>query len=69
MPYAQLHYPFENKDKFERNFPADFIAEGLDQVWLLSLPVLRDRLFTLCLRFFQFTQNEKRLSSDMGLGG
>ena len=32
MPYAQLHYPFENKDKFERNFPADFIAEGLDQV-------------------------------------
>lgn len=32
MPYAQLHYPFENKEKFERNFPADFIAEGLDQV-------------------------------------
>lgn len=32
MPYAQLHYPFENKEKFEKNFPADFIAEGLDQV-------------------------------------
>lgn len=32
MPYAQLHYPFENKEKFERNFPADFVAEGLDQV-------------------------------------
>jgi len=28
MPYAQLHYPFENKDLFENNFPADFIAEG-----------------------------------------
>lgn len=35
MPYAQLHYPFENKEKFERNFPADFIAEGLDQVGLM----------------------------------
>lgn len=37
MPYAQLHYPFENKDKFEKNFPADFIAEGLDQVCELIL--------------------------------
>jgi isoleucyl-tRNA synthetase len=31
MPYGQLHYPFENKEKFEAGFPADFIAEGLDQ--------------------------------------
>lgn len=31
MPYAQKHYPFENKDEFEKTFPADFIAEGLDQ--------------------------------------
>lgn len=31
MPYAQKHYPFENKDIFEQTFPADFIAEGLDQ--------------------------------------
>ncbi|MDD3885755.1 MAG: isoleucine--tRNA ligase, partial [Victivallaceae bacterium] len=31
MPYAQQHYPFENKARFEENFPADFIAEGLDQ--------------------------------------
>jgi len=31
MPYAQSHYPFENKDRFEKTFPADFIAEGLDQ--------------------------------------
>jgi len=31
MPYAQAHYPFENKEKFEKNFPAEFIAEGVDQ--------------------------------------
>ena len=31
MPYAQLHYPFEHKEDFSRSFPADFIAEGLDQ--------------------------------------
>ncbi len=31
MPYGQLHYPFENKELFEANFPADFVAEGLDQ--------------------------------------
>lgn len=31
MPYAQKHYPFENKEMFEQTFPADFIAEGLDQ--------------------------------------
>ena len=32
MPYAQNHYPFENKEAFEKTFPADFIAEGIDQV-------------------------------------
>ena len=39
MPYASLHYPFENKRVFEKNFPADFIAEGLDQTrgWFYSL--------------------------------
>lgn len=31
MPYAQKHYPFENKEEFDATFPADFIAEGLDQ--------------------------------------
>lgn len=40
MPYAQLHYPFENKESFDSRFPADFIAEGIDQtrgwyVWKL----------------------------------
>lgn len=39
MPYAQWHYPFENKEQFERNFPADFIAEGVDQTrgWFYTL--------------------------------
>ena len=39
MPYAQMHYPFENKEMFEQNFPADFIAEGVDQTrgWFFTL--------------------------------
>lgn len=39
MPFAQWHYPFENKERFERNFPADFIAEGVDQTrgWFYTL--------------------------------
>lgn len=47
MPYAQLHYPFENKDEFEKNFPANFIAEGLDQTrgWFYTLHVLATILF------------------------
>ncbi len=42
MPYAQLHYPFENKEIFEQNFPAEFIAEGVDQTraWFYYLHVL-----------------------------
>lgn len=47
MPYAQQHYPFENKEKFERGFPADFISEGLDQTrgWFYTLTVLAAQLF------------------------
>ncbi len=47
MPYAQNHYPFENKEHFEANFPADFIAEGLDQTrgWFYTLMVLSTALF------------------------
>ena len=47
MPYAQKHYPFENKERFEANFPADFIAEGLDQTrgWFYTLVVLGAALF------------------------
>lgn len=47
MPYAQEHYPFENKEKFLNRFPADFIAEGLDQTrgWFYTLTVLAAALF------------------------
>lgn len=47
MPYAQNHYPFENKEMVERNLPADFIAEGLDQTrgWFYTLTVLSTALF------------------------
>ena len=47
MPYAQKHYPFENKERFEKGFPADFIAEGLDQTrgWFYTLMVLATALF------------------------
>lgn len=42
MPYAQWHYPFENDDIFEKSFPADFIAEGVDQTrgWFFTLHAL-----------------------------
>ena len=47
MPYGQAHYPFENKERFEATFPADFIAEGLDQTrgWFYTLMVLSTALF------------------------
>ena len=47
MPYAQWHYPFENRDTFERYFPADYIAEGIDQTrgWFYSLLALSTILF------------------------
>ena len=47
MPYAQQHYPFENKEYFEKHFPAKFISEGLDQTrgWFYTLTVLATALF------------------------
>ncbi|MFC2111068.1 isoleucine--tRNA ligase, partial [Bacteroidota bacterium] len=47
MPYAQLHYPFENKESFEKNFPADFIAEGVDQTrgWFFTMHAIATMLF------------------------
>lgn len=47
MPYAQWHYPFENQEKFEKNFPADFISEGVDQTrgWFYSLLAISTLLF------------------------
>ncbi len=47
MPYAQLHYPFENEDIFAAGFPAEFIAEGLDQTrgWFYTLTVLAAAIY------------------------
>ena len=47
MPFAQLHYPFENKDKFEQNYPADFIVEYVGQVraWFYYVHVVNTALF------------------------
>lgn len=47
MPYAEEHYPFENKEEFEQHFPADFIAEGMDQTrgWFYTLHVIGTALF------------------------
>ncbi|MBT8194893.1 MAG: isoleucine--tRNA ligase [Bacteroidia bacterium] len=47
MPYAQWHYPFENKEKFESAYPADFIAEGVDQTrgWFFTLHAIATILF------------------------
>ncbi|MGK7389357.1 MAG: isoleucine--tRNA ligase [Candidatus Cyclobacteriaceae bacterium M2_1C_046] len=47
MPYAQWHYPFENEQKFKDNYPADFIAEGVDQTrgWFFTLHAIAGMLF------------------------
>jgi isoleucyl-tRNA synthetase len=47
MPFAQWHYPFENKEQFEKNFPADFISEALDQTrgWFYTLMAISTLLF------------------------
>jgi isoleucyl-tRNA synthetase len=47
MPYAQWHFPFENQQEFKKNFPADFIAEGVDQTrgWFYTLHALGVLLF------------------------
>lgn len=47
MPYAQWHYPFENEDKFDQKFPADFIAEGVDQTrgWFYTLHAIAVMVF------------------------
>jgi len=53
MPYAQWHYPFENREEFQRSFPADFICEGIDQTrgWFYTLHALSTLLFdSVCFR-------------------
>jgi isoleucyl-tRNA synthetase len=72
MPIAQWHYPFENKDKFKQNFPADFICEAVDQTrgWFYSLHALSTLLFNrpcfknvICLGHVVDAQGEKMSKS------
>ncbi|KAE8238202.1 hypothetical protein A4X06_0g8941 [Tilletia controversa] len=44
MPYVQAHYPFENKEEFEKSFPANFLSGGIDQTrgWFYTLLIGRD---------------------------
>ncbi|MDR3079304.1 MAG: isoleucine--tRNA ligase [Rickettsiales bacterium] len=73
MPYAQLHYPFENREYFENNFPADFIAEGDGQLrgWFYTLLVLSTALFDRnpfknCISFGTIVdENGKKLSKRL----
>lgn len=65
MPYGQNHYPFENKKYFENNFPADFIAEGVDQTrgWFYTLSVLSTALLD-CAPFKNVIVNGLVLAED-----
>nr|NVI69487.1 Isoleucyl-tRNA synthetase [Cucujiformia] len=65
MPYAQQHYPFENQKEFEEMFPADFIAEGIDQTrgWFYTLIVISTALFNKA-PFKNLIANGMVLASD-----
>jgi isoleucyl-tRNA synthetase len=72
MPVAQWHYPFENEDKFQQNFPADFICEAVDQTrgWFYSLHALATLLFdrncfrnVICLGHVVDAEGEKMSKS------
>ena len=74
MPFAQYHYPFENKEWFERNYPADFIAEGVDQTrgWFYSLHAIGTFLFdkpaynNLIVNGLILDKHGKKMSKSLG---
>jgi isoleucyl-tRNA synthetase len=74
MPYAQWHFPFENKETFKQNFPADFIAEGVDQTrgWFYTLHALGVLLFdsiaykTVVSNGFVLDKNGNKMSKRLG---
>jgi isoleucyl-tRNA synthetase len=76
MPYAQLHYPFENKEAFTKNFPADFIAEGVDQTrgWFFTLHAIATMLFdsvsfkTVVSNGLVLDKNGNKMSKRLGNG-
>ena len=74
MPFAQFHYPFENKHKFENSFPADFIVEAIDQTrgWFYSLTAVNVALFgqspfknLICTGFINAADG-KKMSKKLG---
>ncbi len=64
MPYAQWHYPFENKEVFEKNYPADFIAEGVDQTrgWFFTL-------HAIAVMLSESSDDIKAVNKKVGNGG
>ncbi len=73
MPFASLHYPFENQDKFEATFPADYIIEGQDQTrgWFYNLMILATALFdkpafkTVSANGMVVDENKKKFSKSL----
>lgn len=65
MPFAQWHYPFENKEIFENNFPSDFISEGIDQTrgWFYTLHAISTMLFD-SISYKNLIVNELILDKD-----
>ncbi len=74
MPFAQYHFPFENKEAFEANYPADFIAEGIDQTrgWFYSMHAIGTFLFdkpaysNLIVNGLILDKFGKKMSKSMG---
>ncbi|MCL1935358.1 MAG: isoleucine--tRNA ligase [Defluviitaleaceae bacterium] len=74
MPFAQFHYPFENKDLFDENHPADFISEGIDQTrgWFYSLMAISTAVFgkspykNVIVMGHTLDKNGKKMSKSLG---
>lgn len=74
MPFAQYHYPFENRELFEKNFPADFICEGIDQTrgWFYTLHAIATALFdkpafkNLIVNELVLDKNGQKMSKSRG---
>ncbi|MCL2338404.1 MAG: isoleucine--tRNA ligase [Proteobacteria bacterium] len=74
MPFASLHYPFENADKFAATFPSDYIIEGVDQTrgWFYTLMVLATALFdkpafmTVSANGLTLDENKRKMSKSLG---
>lgn len=73
MPYAQEHYPFENVDRFQKAWPADFVSEGLDQTrgWFYTMLVVSTLLYgkapwkNLIVTGLVLAQDGKKMSKSL----